>query len=173
MRKIADRTYLSTDRTKNRTLIRVCFLAALLILVLASTWVFFSLGPGWLYSRDVSVRELYERSAFHVGQKVNAVGYLVKLAAPHFGDDYSLCEGDPRNMYFAVNPCIAVAGSSSTIDRYTSLIFNGTNYEVAPSPCSFAVPCRVAERGLVSHGPCLKTHSFTGEIAVKWWKSVH
>lgn len=147
MRKTGDRIPHSTDKAKNRTVIRICFLATLLILVLAGTWGFFSLGPGWLYPRDVSVRELYEHPAFHVGQKVNAVGYLVKHAAPHFGDDYSLCEGDPRNMYFAVNPCIAVVGSSSTIDRYISLVFNGINYEAAPSPCSFAVPCRVAVTG--------------------------
>ena len=170
MRKIGDRTHLSIDRTKNRTLIRICLLATLLILVLAGTWVFFSLGPGWLYPRDVSVGELYERPAFHVGQKVNTVGYLVKHAAPHFGDDYILCEGDPRNMYFAVNPCIAVVGSSSTIDRYISLVFNGTNYEVAPSPCSFAVPCRVVVTGVfVDRGTVSDASQYVIEASSCTW----
>jgi hypothetical protein len=148
LRKTGDRIHHDTDKAKNSTVIRICSLATVLILVLAGTWIFFSLGPGWLYPRDVSVRELYERPVSHVGQKVNTVGYLVKDTAPHFGDEYTLCEGDPRNMYFAVNPCMAVVGSSSTIDRHISLIFNGTNYEVAPSPCSFAVPCRVTVTGI-------------------------
>jgi hypothetical protein len=62
-------------------------------------FVFFSVGPEWLYPRDVSVRELQAYSSAYVGQGVNVVGYLVKHTAPHFGDDYSLCEGDPRNLY--------------------------------------------------------------------------
>ena len=145
-----------TEQAKNGATIKIRLLATLLILVFGGAFVFFALGPGRFYSRGVSIRELYEHPSVYVGQKVNVVGYLVKHTGLHFGDDYSLCEGDPRNLYFAVNPCIAVAGSSSTIDRYISLIYNGTDYEVAPSPCSFAVPCRVVvsgvfiDRGLVA-----------------------
>ena len=138
----------ATEQANNETVIKIRLLATLLILVFVGAFVFFALGPGRLYPHEVSIRELYEHPSVYVGQKVSVVGYLVKHTALHFGDDYTLCEGDPRNLYFAVNPCIAVAGSSSTIDLYLSLIYNGTNYEVPPSPCSFAVPCRVHVSGV-------------------------
>jgi hypothetical protein len=137
-----------TEQTKNGKAVWLRLLAIVLILVFVGAFVFFALGPGWLYSRDVSVRELHEYPSIYVGQKVNVLGYLVKHTAPHFGDDYSLCEGDPRNLYFAINPCIAVAGESAAIDLYVSLLYNGTNYEVALTPCSFAVPCRVVVSGI-------------------------
>ena len=160
-----------TDQATNRTTIRTRFLATLLVLVLvlAGTLTFFSLGPGWLYPRDVSVRELYEHPSFHIGQKVKVVGYLVKYTAPHFGDDYSLCEGDPRNLYFAVNPCIAVAGSS-TIDQHLSFIYNGTDYGAVPSPCSFAVPCRVAISGVfVDRGTVSDASQYVIEASSTMW----
>ena len=139
---------MATEQAKNRTVVRIRFLAIMLILVFVAALVFFALGPGWLYPRDASVRELHEHASTYVGQKVNVVGYLVKHTTPHSGDDYTLCEGDPRNLYFAVNPCVAVLGKSSEIDRYISLTYDGTNYEVVLSPCSYAVPCRVVVSGV-------------------------
>jgi hypothetical protein len=138
----------SEHTTKNRTTVGIRALAVVLILVFVGVLVFFALGPGWLYPRDVSARQLDEHPSFYVGQQVKAVGYLVKHTAPHFGDDYTLCEGDPRNLYFAENPCVAVAGPPATIDPYLSLVYNGTNYEVVLSPCSFAFPCRVVVSGV-------------------------
>ena len=161
---------ISNEPARNRITVEIRLLATLLILVLASAFVFFALGPGWLYPRDVSARELYQHGSVYVGQKVNVVGYLVEHTGPHFGDDYSLCEGDPRNLYFTVNPCIAVAGSSPTIDRYISLIFNGTDYEVAPSPCSFAVPCRVVVSGvLIDRGPVTDAAQYVVEASSLTW----
>jgi len=144
---VTDRA-IASEQVKNRTAIGIRLVAIMLILVFVAAFVFFALGPGWLYPRDASVRELHEHPSAYVGQEVNVVGYLVKHTAPHFGDDYTLCEGDPRNLYFAVNPCVAVLGQSSEIDRYLSLTYDGTNYEVVPSPCSYAVPCRVVVSGV-------------------------
>jgi len=134
--------------TKHRTIVQVRLLAIVLILVFVSGAFFFALGPGRLYPRDVSIRQLHERPTVYAGQQVKAVGYLVKHTAPHFGDTYTLCEGDPRNLYFAQNPCVAVAGLPATIDQYLSFLYDGTNYEAAISPCSFAVPCRVVVSGV-------------------------
>jgi hypothetical protein len=139
---------IATEQAKNGTALGIRLVAIVLILVFVVASSFFALGPGWLYPRDASVRELHEHPSAHIGQKVNVVGYLVKHTAPHFGDNYTLCEGDPRNLYFAVNPCVAVLGQSSEIDRYVSLTYDGTNYEVALSPCSYAVPCRVVVSGV-------------------------
>ena len=152
---MTDRAVVS-ENSGNRTTVRIRLLAVVLILVFVGASVFFVLGPGRLRPREVSVRQLLERSSAYVGQKVVSVGYLVKYSTPHFGDDYSLCEGDPRNLYFAVNPCIAVVAASSTIDSHISFIYNGTDYEAPLSPCSFSVPCRVVvsgvfvDRGLVA-----------------------
>lgn len=137
-----------TEHTTKRPSVGIRLLAMVVVLVLVGVIIFFALGPGWLYPRDVSATELYEHPSTYVGQKISVVGYLVKHTAAHFGDKYSLCEGDPRNLYFAVNPCIAVAGESSAVDRYLSFLYDGSNYEVVPSPCSFAVPCRVAVSGV-------------------------
>ncbi len=137
-----------TEPASKRTRVEVRLLAIVLVLVLVGIIVFFTLGHGWLYPRDVSATELYEHPSTYVGQKISVVGYLVKHTASHFGDEYTLCEGDPRNLYFAVNPCIAVAGESSAVDRYLSFLYDGSEYEVAPSPCSFAVPCRVVVSGV-------------------------
>jgi len=144
---VTDRA-IASEQVKNRTTVGIRLVAIMLILVFVAALVFFGLGAGWLYPRDVSVRELHEQASAYVGQEVNVVGYLVKHTGPHFGDDYTLCEGDPRNLYFAVNPCVAVLGQSSEIDRYLSLTYDGTNYEVVPSPCSYAVPCRVVVSGV-------------------------
>jgi len=155
---------------KNRTTVVVRLLAIALILIFLGAFVFFALGPGWLYPCDVSVRQLHERPSVYIGQRVNAVGYLVKHTAPHFGDTYTLCEGDPRNLYFAYNPCIAVAGASSTIDPYPSLLYNGTNYEVALSPCSFAVPCRVVVSGVfIDRGPVIDASQYVIEASSVAW----
>lgn len=142
---MTDRVIVTEPATK-RTRVEVRLLA--IVLVLVGVVVFFALGPGWLYSRDVSATELYEHPSVYVGQRLNVVGYLVKHTGSYFGDEYALCEGDPRNLYFAVNPCIAVSGESSVVDRYLSFLYDGSKYEVAPSPCSFAVPCRVAVSGV-------------------------
>jgi hypothetical protein len=132
----------------NRTSLGIRLLAIVSILVFIGAFVFFGLWPVWVHPRDVSVRQLQEHPSLYVGQKVNVVGYLVKHIAPHFGDTYILFEGDPRNLYFAYNPSIAVAGVPLTLDRYPSLFYDGTHYEVAPSSCSFAVPCRVMVSGV-------------------------
>lgn len=158
------------EQTKIGTSVEVQLLAIALILVLVTAIVFFSLGSGWLCRRDVSVRQLHEHPSIYIGQKVNVVGYLVKHTAPHFGDDYTLCEGDPRNLYFAVNPCIAVDGESSTIDAHLSLMYNGTNYEVALSPCSFAVPCRVIVSGVfIDRGPVTDASQYLIEASSVAW----
>jgi len=155
---------------KGRTTIRIRLLAMALVLVFMGAFVFFALGPGWLYPRDVSLRQLNEHPSVYVGQKVKAVGYLVKHVAPHLGDTYILCEGDPRNLYFAYNPCIAVAGASSTIDPYISIIYDGTNYEVALSPCSFAVPCRVVVSGIfIDRGPVTDASQYAIEASSVTW----
>ena len=146
-RALTDHTIVP-ERTTKRPSAGLRVLAMVLVLVLAGVIIFFALGPGWLYPRDVSATELYEHPSTYVGQKISVVGYLVKHTASHFGDEYTLCEGDPRNLYFAVNPCIAVSGESSAVDRYLSFLYDGNKYEVAPSPCSFAVPCRVAVSGV-------------------------
>ena len=155
---------------KSRATAGVRLLAIVLILVLVGAFVFFSLGPGWLYPRGVSVRQLHERPSVFVGQSVEVVGYLVKHTAPHFGDTYTLCEGDPRNLYFAENPCVAVGGASATIDPFLSLLYDGTNYEVAPSPCSFAVPCRVVVSGLFTdRGPAIDASQYIIEASSVAW----
>jgi hypothetical protein len=115
--------------TRNRTTVGIRLLAVVLILLFMGAFAFFGLGPGWLYLRDVSVRQLHEHPSVYVGQQVKAVGYLVKHTAPHLGDDYTLCEGDPRNLYFAENPCVAVAGPPGTIDLHLSFLYNGTCYD--------------------------------------------
>jgi hypothetical protein len=164
-----DRAVVS-ENTRNRTAIGIRLLPIVIILVLVGAFVFFGLGPGWLYPREVSVRELHEHSSAYVGQKVNAVGYLVKHTAPHFGDNYNLCEGDPRNLYFALNPCIAVVAAPSTIDPYLSLIYNGTSYEVPLSPCSFAVPCRVVVSGVfMDRGPVTDASQYAIETSSVAW----
>ena len=156
--------------TRNRTTVGIRLLAIVLILVFMGAFAFFGLGPGWLYPRDVSVRQLHERPSVYVGQQVKAVGYLVKHTAPHFGDTYTLCEGDPRNLYFAENPCVAVAGPPATIDPYLSLLYNGTNYEVALSPCSFAVPCRVVVSGVFTdRGPVIDASQYVIEASSVAW----
>lgn len=167
---MADRVIVTEQTIKNRTTIRIRLLAVLLILVFMGAFVFFGLGPGWLYPRDVSVRELHEHPSLYVGQKVKAIGYLVKHTGAQFGDDYGLCEGDPRNLYFAQNPCIAVVGASSTIDPYASLLYDGTSYEVALSPCSFAVPCRVLVSGFfVDRGPVTDASQYVIEASSVAW----
>jgi hypothetical protein len=102
---------------------------------------------------------------------VNVVGYLVKHTAPHFGDTYTLCEGDPRNLYFAENPCIAVSGSETTaLDPHLSFVYDGTNYEVALSPCSFAIPCRVVVSGvLIDRGPVTDASRYVIEVSSATW----
>jgi len=159
-----------TEQTKNGTTVGIRLLATVLILIFVGAFVFFALGPGWLYPRDVSVRELHEHPSVYVGQKVSVVGYLVKHTVPHFGDNYSLCEGDPRNLYFAVNPCVAVLGESSTIDLHISLLYDGINYEVAPSPCSLAVPCRVVVSGVFTdRGPMTDASQYAVESSSAAW----
>lgn len=159
-----------TQQTKNRTTAGIRLLAIVLMLLLVGAFCLFALGPGWLYPRDVSARQLHERPSIYVGQRVNVVGYLVKHIAPHFGDDYNLCEGDPRNLYFAVNPCIAVGGESSAIDAHLSLIHNGTNYEVALSPCSFAFPCRVIVSGVfIDRGQVTDASQYVIEASSVTW----
>lgn len=156
--------------TKNRTTVEIRLLAIVFMLVFVSAFVFFGLGPGWLHPRDVSIRQLHEHPSLYVGQKVKAVGYLVKHAAPHFGDTYTLCEGDPRNLYFAENLCVAVAGPPATINPYPSLIYDGTNYQVALSPCSFAVPCRVVVSGVfVDRGPVTDASQYFIEASSVAW----
>jgi len=153
---------------KHRTTVKI--LAIVIIVVLLGAFAYFRLGPGWVYERDVSVRELHEHPSLYLGQRVKTIGYLVKHIAPHFGDTYTLCEGDPRNLYFAYNPCIAVAGASSTIDPYVSLFHNGTSYEVAPSPCSFAVPCRVVVSGVfIDRGPVTDASQYVIEASSTAW----
>jgi hypothetical protein len=148
---MADRASVSGHTVKKRTTAEIRLLATVLILVFMGAFVFFGLWPGWLYPCDLSVRQLHDHPSIYVGQKVNVIGYLVKHAAPHFGDTYTLCEGDPRNLYFAENPCIAVSAEASTvIDPYLSFVYSGTNYEVALSPCSFAMPCRVVVSGVLT-----------------------
>jgi len=167
---MADRAIVTEQTVKNKTNVGIRLLAIVLILVFLGAFVFFGLGPGWLYQRDVSVRELNEHPSLYLSQKVKTVGYLVKHTAPHFGDTYTLCEGDPRNLYFAYNPCIAVAGASSTIDLYVSLFYNGANYEVALSPCSFAVPCRVVVSGVFKdRGPVTDASQYVIEASSVAW----
>jgi hypothetical protein len=131
---------------KRSTINRLLVLA--IILVSAGSILLFGLGLNRTYSYDVSLRELNEHPSNYVNKKVKTVGYLTKHSAPHFGDTYHLCEGDPRNLYFAYNPCIAITGTSSIIDPYVGIIYNGTDYEVVLSSCSFAVPCRVVVTGI-------------------------
>ena len=158
------------ENSGNRTNVGIRLLAIALILVFIGALVFFGLGPSWLYPREVSVRQLHEHSSSYVGQKVTSVGYLVKHAPLHFGDDYDLCEGDPRNLYFALNPCIALAAAPSAIDRYVSFVYNGTVYEVPLSPCSFAVPCRVVVSGVfVDRGPVTNASQYVIETTSIAW----
>lgn len=157
--------------TKNRSTVGVRLLAIVLILVFVGAFVFFAFGPGRLYPRDVSITQLHEHPTVYAGQQVRAVGYLVKHTAPHFGDTYSLCEGDPRNLYFAENPCVAVAGRPPTIDLHLSFLYNGTNYEVALSPCSFAVPCRVVVSGVFTdRGPVTDASQYVIEASSLAWQ---
>jgi len=159
-----------TEQAKNRTAVGIRLVAIMLILVFVAALVFFALGPGWLYPREASVRELHEHPSVYVGQEVNVVGYLVKHTMLHFGDDYTLCEGDPRNLYFAVNPCVAVLGQSSEIDRYLSLTCDGINYEVVPSPCSYAVPCRVVVSGVfIDLGAVTDASRYVIEVSSLAW----
>jgi hypothetical protein len=165
-----------TDRTMgnenggNRTTTRIRLLAVILILVFMGASVLFVLAPGRLHPREVSVRQLHERPSAYVGQKVTSVGYLVKYSALCLGDNYSLCEGDPRNLYFAANPCIAVVAASSIIDRYISFIYNGTDYEVPLSICSFSMPCRVVVSGvLVDRGPVAGASQYAIEASSMAW----
>jgi len=154
--------------TKNRTTVGI--LAIVLILVFVGASLFFAFAPGRLYPRDVSIRQLHEHPTAHAGQQVKAVGYLVKQTAPHFGDTYTLCEGDPRNLYFAENPCVAVAGPPATVDLYLSFLYNGTSYEVALSPCSFAVPCRVLVTGVFTdRGPVTDASQYVIEASSVAW----
>ena len=158
------------ENSGDRTAVRIRLLAVVLILVLMGALAFFVLGPRWLYQHEVSVRQLHERSSIYVGQKVTSVGYLVKYSAPHFGDDYGLCEGDPRNLYFAANPCIAVVAAPSTIDWYISFIYNGTDYEVPLSVCSFSFPCRVVVSGVfVDRGPAADASQYAIEASSMAW----
>jgi hypothetical protein len=161
---------IATDQTKNRTTVGIRLVVVMLMLVFVGALVFLALGPSWLYPRDASVRELQEHPLTYVGRKVNVVGYNVKHNAPHFGDDYTLCEGDPRNLYFAVNPCVTVLGQSSEIDRYLSLTYDGTNYEVVLSPCSFAVPCRVVISGVfIDRGAVTDASRYVFETSSLAW----
>jgi len=158
------------ENSGNRIAVRIRLLAVVLILVLVSASVFFVLSPGWLYPRETSVRQLHEHSSAYVGQKVVSVGYVVKYSPPHFGDDYNLCEGDPRNVYFAANPCIAVIATPSTIDHYISFIYNGTDYEVPLSICSFSFPCRVVVSGIfVDRGPVADASQYVIEASSMAW----
>jgi hypothetical protein len=136
------------ENTQNGIAVRIRLLAIVLILVLAGAFIFFTLNRDLFRPRDVSIAELYDHPSAYIGRRVNAVGYLVKYTVPHLGDDYRLFEGDPRNLYFAVNPSIAVSGESSIADRYLSFTYDGSKYVAAPSSCSFAVPCRVAVSGV-------------------------
>jgi hypothetical protein len=136
------------EKTRNGTAIRIRILAIVLILVFVSAFIFFTLDRDLFRPQDVSIGELYDHPSKYIGRKVNAVGYLVKYVAPHLGDDYRLYEGDPRNLYFAVNPSIAVSGKPSIVDQYLSFTYDGSEYVAAPSPCSLAVPCRVAVSGV-------------------------
>jgi len=155
---------------KNRNTVGIRLVAIALILVFVGVLVFFALGPGWLYPRDVPVRQLREHPIVYAGQQVKAVGYLVKHTAPHFGDDYTLCEGDPRNLYFAENPCVTVAGPTATIDLYLSFLYNGTSYEIALSPCSFAFPCRVVVSGVFTdRGPVTDASQYVIEASSVAW----
>lgn len=162
---------LATQTVKNRTTVEIRLVAIMLVLIFLSAFVFFGLGPGWLYARDLSVRQVHDHPSIYVGQKVNVIGYLVKHTGPHFGDTYTLCEGDPRNLYFAENPCIAVSAATPTaIDPYLSFVYNGTNFEVALSPCSFAVPCRVIVSGvLVDQGPVTDASQYVIEASSAAW----
>lgn len=166
-----DRAPATPQTVRNRPAVWIPLLAVVLILVSIGASVFFGLGPGWLYPRDLSVRQLHDHPSIYIGQKVNVIGYLVKHTAPHFGDTYTLCEGDPRNLYFAENPCIAVSGSESTaLDPYLSFVYNGTNYEVALSPCSFAMPCRVVVSGvLIDRGPVTDVSQYVIEVSSVTW----
>ncbi len=160
----------ATAKTKNGSALKIRLLATVLLIIFVGAFILFVAAPGRLYPRELSVRELYQHPSNYVGQKVSAVGYLVKYSAPRFGDDYNLCEGDPRNEYFAVNPCIAVGGSSSAIDRYLALTYNGTKYEVVQSPCSFAAPCRVEVSGVfVDRGPVTDASQYVVEATSMTW----
>ena len=168
--EMACRDEITKRAVKKRTATGLRLLAITLILFVMSTLALLSWGPGRLYSHDVSVRQLYENPSAYTGQKVSATGYLIKHTAPHFGDTYNLCEGDPRNLYFAVNPCIAVEGASSTLDRYISFTYNGTSYEVALSPCSFAAPCRVIVSGVfIDRGPVTDASQYAIEVSSVTW----
>ena len=167
---MVDRAIVSERAIKSRSAVGIRLLAIVLILVFVGVLVFFALGPGRLYPRDVSIRQLHEHPTVYAGRQVKAVGYLVKHTAPHFGDTYTLCEGDPRNLYFAENPCVVVAGPSGTIDLYLSFLYNGTNYEVALSPCSFAVPCRVLVSGVfMDRGPVTDASQYVIEASSASW----
>jgi hypothetical protein len=139
------------EKTQNGMAVRIRLLAMVLILVFVGAFMFFTLDRGLFRPQDVSIGELYDHPSWYIGRKVNAVGYLVKYTAPHLGDDYRLYQGDPRNLYFAVNPSIAVSGESSIVDRYLSFTYDGSKYVAAPSPCSFAVPCLVAVSGMFAN----------------------
>ena len=157
---------MSQQATKNRTTVTI--LAIVLILVVVGAFLFFAFGPGRLYPREVSIRQLRENPSLYAGQQVKAVGYLAKHTAPHFGDTYTLCEGDPRNLYFAENPCVAVAGPPATIDPFRSLIYDGTNYEAGS--CPFAVPCRVVASGVfVDRGPVVDASQYAIEASSLAW----
>ncbi len=161
---------MSEQTTKNRTTVGIRLLAIVLILVFMGAFVFFALGPGWLYPRDASIRQLHEHPTVYAGQQVNAIGYLVKHTAPHFGDTYILCEGDPRNLYFAENPCVPVTGPLAMIDPYASFLYNGSNYEAALSPCSFAFPCRVVVSGVFTYrGPIIDASQYVIEASSVAW----
>jgi hypothetical protein len=136
------------ERTQNGTAFRIRLLAVVLILVFVGAFIFFTVDHDLFRPQDVSIGELYHHPSVYIGLKVNTVGYLVKYTAPHLGDYHRLYQGDPRNLYFAVNPSIAVSGESSLVDRYLSFTYDGSKFVVVPSPCSFAVPCRVAVSGV-------------------------
>jgi hypothetical protein len=168
---MANRASVTAQTVKNGTTAGVSLLAVVLILVFVGAFLLLALGPGWLYPRDLSVRQLHDYPSIYVGQKVNVIGYLVKHTAPHFGDTYTLCEGDPRNLYFAENPCIGVSGEASpAIDPYLSFVYNGTNYEAAISPCSFAMPCRVIVSGvLIDRGRVTDASQYVIEASSVAW----
>jgi len=167
---MVDHVRVSEHTTKNGTTVGIRVLAIVLILLFVGVFVFFALWPGWLYPRDVSIRQLHEHPSVYAGQQVKAVGYIVKHTAPHLGDDYTLCEGDPRNLYFAENPCVAVAGPTATIDLYLSFLYNGTSYEAALSPCSFAFPCRVLVSGVFTdRGPVTDASQYVIEASSLAW----
>ena len=158
--------FMVTRTIKSKAIVGI--LALVLMLAFIGVFAFFGLGPGWLYPRDVSVRELHEHPSAYVGQQVKAIGYLVKHTAPHFGDTYNLCEGDPRNLYFAVNPCISVSGESPAIESFASLIYNGTSYEVRP--CPFVAPCRVVVSGVfIDRGPVIDASQYVIEASSAAW----